>query len=107
MFVKQKNPPPRDYSSEARGIISRIKAARFGVVSSDTAGNGTAFYESELHLIYRYSANDGCRASRFLLSNSGFSVAYGDACVCARHTYYIFIFDRRNEKVFITSELRL
>lgn len=37
MFVKQKNPPPRDYS-EACGIISRIKAARFGAISSDTAG---------------------------------------------------------------------
>lgn len=49
MFVKQKNPPLRDYSSEARGIISRIKAVRFGAVSSDTAGNG--ILKTELHLI--------------------------------------------------------
>lgn len=103
MFAKQQKStpplPPRDYSSEARGIISRIKAARFGAVSSDTAGNGTAFYESELHLIYRYSANDGCKASRapfFLIWDFPSRIWRRDACV--RHSCCIFIFDRRNEK---------
>jgi len=87
----EKSTPARLFVPGPRYYFANKSPARFGAVSSDTAGNATPFYESELHLIYRYSANDGCKASRatfFLIRNFPSRMV-----VQCTHSCCIFIFD--------------